>query len=182
LNANYVGSTPWGFGEGYTDSTGLVYLISRYYDPVTGQFLSVELTVEQTEEPYLYVGDDPVNASDPSGHAEWSCIILVTDPSFSGGTSRYGSVSIRGTQTCIGTGWAPEDIRTAIINPDTDEILAGWNVARPTDVNFVSEKSEVACKGTHRTTFLGVANGLAAGGTRNQYVESQNARTFACTP
>jgi hypothetical protein len=33
LNSNYVGSTPMGFGEGYTDATGLIYLIGRYYDP-----------------------------------------------------------------------------------------------------------------------------------------------------
>ena len=42
-------------------------LIGRYYDPATGQFLSVDPAVEQTQQAYLYVGDDPVNASDPSG-------------------------------------------------------------------------------------------------------------------
>lgn len=42
LGANYDGSTPWGFGQGYADPTGLVYLIHRYYDPVTEQFVSVD--------------------------------------------------------------------------------------------------------------------------------------------
>ena len=41
--------------------------VGRYYDPATGQFLSVDQKVEQTQQAYLYVGDDPVNGSDPSG-------------------------------------------------------------------------------------------------------------------
>ena len=59
--------TPIGFAGGYTDSTGLVYLIHRYYDPSTGQFLNVDPLVNQTQQPYQYAGDDPVNNSDPSG-------------------------------------------------------------------------------------------------------------------
>ena len=156
--------------------------VGRYYDPQSGQFPSVDPIVRSTGQPFQYVSDDAPNATDPTGDAEWSCIVLVTDPAFRAGPKRYGNVSIRGTQTCIGAGWGPEDIRTAIINPDTDKVLAGWNVARPTYENFVIETSEVVCKGTRRTRFLGVANGLAAGGTRNQYVESLNAHTVACTP
>ena len=37
------------------------YLIGRYYDPATGQFLSVDPKVEQTLEAYLYVADNPVS-------------------------------------------------------------------------------------------------------------------------
>ncbi|MGA2531190.1 MAG: RHS repeat-associated core domain-containing protein [Acidimicrobiales bacterium] len=42
-------------------------VVGRYYDPQTGQFLSVDSKVQQTLEAYLYVGDDPVNGTDPSG-------------------------------------------------------------------------------------------------------------------
>jgi RHS repeat-associated protein len=31
---------PFGFAGGYTDPTDLIYLIHRYYDPSTGQFIS----------------------------------------------------------------------------------------------------------------------------------------------
>ncbi|MFZ0666254.1 MAG: RHS repeat-associated core domain-containing protein [Acidimicrobiales bacterium] len=41
--------------------------INRYYDPATGQFLSVDPLVDETEQPYEYAGDDPVNGSDPTG-------------------------------------------------------------------------------------------------------------------
>ena len=42
-------------------------LIGRYYDPQTGQFLSVDPMVSQTLEPYQYVKDNPVGEVDPSG-------------------------------------------------------------------------------------------------------------------
>jgi RHS repeat-associated protein len=51
----------------YTDPTGLLYLINRYYDPATGQFVSVDPMVNETEQAYAYAGDNPVNDVDPSG-------------------------------------------------------------------------------------------------------------------
>jgi uncharacterized protein RhaS with RHS repeats len=41
--------------------------VGRYYDPATGQFLSVDPLVDETGQPYAYTGDDPVNAVDPNG-------------------------------------------------------------------------------------------------------------------
>jgi Bacterial EndoU nuclease len=41
--------------------------INRYYDPATGQFVSVDPMVNETGQPYLYAGDDPVNGVDPDG-------------------------------------------------------------------------------------------------------------------
>jgi RHS repeat-associated protein len=43
-----TGTTPFGFAGGYTDPTGLIYLIDRYYDPQSGQFVSVDLCVPIT--------------------------------------------------------------------------------------------------------------------------------------
>jgi hypothetical protein len=42
--------------------------VGRYYDPATGQFLSVDPLVQQTQQGYRCVGDDPVNAIDPRGN------------------------------------------------------------------------------------------------------------------
>jgi hypothetical protein len=42
-------------------------LVDRYYDPATGQFLTVDPLVDETGQPYAYTDDDPVNAVDPNG-------------------------------------------------------------------------------------------------------------------
>jgi hypothetical protein len=44
-------------------------VVGRYYDPQTGQFLSVDPDLQQTQEPYEYTSDDPVNANDPAGQS-----------------------------------------------------------------------------------------------------------------
>jgi hypothetical protein len=44
-----------------------VACVARYYDPSTGQFLSLDPDVVQALSPFNYAGDDPVNLSDPSG-------------------------------------------------------------------------------------------------------------------
>jgi hypothetical protein len=44
-----------------------VYLLDRYYDPTTGQFLTVDPNVAQTGQPYAYTGDNPVNETAANG-------------------------------------------------------------------------------------------------------------------
>jgi RHS repeat-associated protein len=56
-------------------------VINRYYDPTTDQFLSVDPKVAQTDQPYVFAGDSPLNATDPlglsiSGTNGESCISL----------------------------------------------------------------------------------------------------------
>jgi uncharacterized protein RhaS with RHS repeats len=41
--------------------------VNRYYNPTTGQFLSVDPPVGETGQPYAYTGNDPLNATDPLG-------------------------------------------------------------------------------------------------------------------
>jgi RHS repeat-associated protein len=63
-------TTPLGYDGEYTSSdTGLIYLRHRVYDPVTGQFLSVDPLEMYTGEPYGYAGDNPLNYGDPRGLA-----------------------------------------------------------------------------------------------------------------
>ena len=59
--------TPFGFAGGYTDPTGLIYLVNRYYDPAAGQFISLDPKVSQTKQPYSYAAGNPITNIDPTG-------------------------------------------------------------------------------------------------------------------
>jgi RHS repeat-associated protein len=69
------GTTPNNYlyrGEQYDADLGLYYLRARYYNPVTGRFMSRDpwkgfLFDAKTLHKYLYVGSNPVNYVDPRG-------------------------------------------------------------------------------------------------------------------
>ncbi|HTB96483.1 MAG TPA: RHS repeat-associated core domain-containing protein [Terracidiphilus sp.] len=74
---NKTGSTPNEFlyrGEQYDSDLGLYYLRARYYNPLTGRFMSRDPEEGKIRDPrtlhkYLYAISDPVNRRDPSGRA-----------------------------------------------------------------------------------------------------------------
>src|SRR5258708_8156196 len=58
----------FGFSGQYTDAeSGMLYLRARYYDPSTADFLTRDPAVAMTRGPYGYVGDNPLNQTDPTG-------------------------------------------------------------------------------------------------------------------
>lgn len=66
-------SNPFQYAGQYTDSeSGLQYLRSRYYDPNTQQFLTVDPLVGATGQPYAYGAGSPVNSVDPTG--QWTIL------------------------------------------------------------------------------------------------------------
>ena len=62
-------SNPWRWGTKYRDpETGLYYFGHRYFDPVTGQWLSREpLGESESINLYLFAGNDPINNVDVLG-------------------------------------------------------------------------------------------------------------------
>lgn len=61
--------SPFGYtGRQYDVETGLYQYRARYYSPRLGQFLSVD-PIGTKDDPnlYMYIGLDPVNATDPTG-------------------------------------------------------------------------------------------------------------------
>jgi RHS repeat-associated protein len=57
----------------YTDSTtGLQYDRARYYDPLTGTFLTRDPLVDVTGTDYGYADGQPLNNSDPTGQSWWN--------------------------------------------------------------------------------------------------------------
>lgn len=71
--ATSTGVTPLvGYAGQYHDTeTGYQYLRARYYDPETAQFLTLDPAIRATGEPYGYTGNNPLNATDPSGLRCW---------------------------------------------------------------------------------------------------------------
>lgn len=57
------------FNDGETD---FYYLINRYYDPATAQFLAIDPALDLTLSPYGYVGNDPLDLVDPMGLFGWN--------------------------------------------------------------------------------------------------------------
>jgi RHS repeat-associated protein len=72
-----VGTTPNNYlyrGEQYDPDLRLYYLRARYYNPLTGRFVSMDpengiVTDPRTLHKYLYAGGDPTNRIDPTGRA-----------------------------------------------------------------------------------------------------------------
>jgi RHS repeat-associated protein len=70
-------ATAYGFtGEQQDPAVALVFLRTRYYDPAAGRFLSKDpwpgnVWRPRMLNPYLYVLDNPINSTDPTGLKEW---------------------------------------------------------------------------------------------------------------
>jgi hypothetical protein len=42
-------------------------VVNRYYDPTTDQFISIDPDVADTDQPYVFTNDNPLNSEDPLG-------------------------------------------------------------------------------------------------------------------
>lgn len=64
-------SSAFGYAGQYQDTTSngttLQDMGARWYNPQTGGFTTRDPAFSQTDQAYVYAGDDPVNASDPTG-------------------------------------------------------------------------------------------------------------------
>jgi RHS repeat-associated protein len=98
VGLNLLGTTPFGFQGGYTDPSGLIYFVARYYDPSTQQWMSVDPDVAATGQPYAFTGADPINAMDPLGNFVCESGGTCGTPKYfenhpsSSGTSEYQSL------------------------------------------------------------------------------------------
>jgi len=70
-------ATVFGYAGEQRDGMGLIFLRARFYDPVTGRFITRDpfpgiLTNPQTLNPYVYVEGNPINWTDPTGQYAWN--------------------------------------------------------------------------------------------------------------
>ena len=70
-------------GEQYDAESKLYYLRARYYDPLSGRFLTVDPLADEGQRPYLYASADPVNGHDPTGEQdliEYTLLLMFPRP------------------------------------------------------------------------------------------------------
>jgi RHS repeat-associated protein len=78
-------TTPLLYDGQYTNTNAeLVYVQGRTFDPKTGQFLSLNPALAEAGGPYGYAGDNPLNASNPSGEQNGGPPPYVPPPPFVG--------------------------------------------------------------------------------------------------
>jgi len=117
-------------GELWDEASQLYYLRARHYNPALGRFMTRDpfaglVQVPQTLHPYVYVGNNPINLTDPSGQfaplvlvgigagsfvvgggvAAWNyrqanpCSDLLHDPAFWNAVFRGGAIGVVGSVT-----------------------------------------------------------------------------------
>ena len=80
--------------------------VDRYYDPSTEQFLSVDPDVAESGQPYAFTGDDPLNATDPTGDLVYESAEAGGEESASGQPCGEAAVQL----ACNGGGDTPTPI------------------------------------------------------------------------
>ncbi len=106
------GGKPYGFtGEHWDAATGLIYLRACWYDPATGRFLTRDpfpglALLPQTQRPYVYVANNPVNLTDPSGELAFVPLLLVgIAGGFLGGVGAFTLQAYLRADPCAGMAW-----------------------------------------------------------------------------
>ena len=126
-------------GHTADDSTGLTYMRARYYDPAIGRFAS-EDPVGHGVNWYVYCGNNPVNATDPSGNMTLSDLLTgttlqdtlegalgdVSDWVFQKFCSKLQKI-MWDWAVCEGLELYKDDIA---ITPGRDMVIDGWTTAK----------------------------------------------------
>jgi RHS repeat-associated protein len=98
-------------GEQKDVDTGLVYLRARWYDSATGRFTTRDpfpgfAVLPQTLHPYVYVNNNPVNLTDPSGKFAFLPLLVVAIlGGIIGGVSYYTIQAVLNADPCLGVQW-----------------------------------------------------------------------------
>jgi RHS repeat-associated protein len=97
---------PLQFAGQYRDTeSGLMYMQARYYDAVTGQFMTRDPMLPKTKEAYSYANGDPLNETDFTGMGFWGTLIAAVIATAVIVAIGIGMAFIIGALLAVGT-WA----------------------------------------------------------------------------
>jgi RHS repeat-associated protein len=145
-------------GEQNDLDTGLIYLRARWYDPATGRFTTRDpfpgfVALPQTLHPYVYVNNNPVNLTDPSGKIAPVIIAIALGMLIGGGA---GGIIFAITNPCTDLLRSPDFWQSILVGAISGGVagLVSWLVPLllPTASGFWS------------ATGVGMITGSAAGG------------------
>jgi RHS repeat-associated protein len=161
--------SPFGYSGQYSDAaSGLVNDRARFYEPSTGAFMTRDPAFDQTDTAYTYAGDDPVNASDPSGLDAAGCT-----GAFPGLSGTFGyCISISGDGTIVNqihtsayTPYSGCSVAEVLINgvPTFRAPEVCYKVANES-VNQIAPDPTVLFAGRHLAASWGCPNIVLGGG------------------
>ena len=130
-------TTAIGYAGGIADAaTGLSYLLNRYYDTQTGQFLTVDPALALTGQPYEYASSNPTNATDPTGQfgpIVFGLIVGGIVGGVAGGISyaieNHDNLDFRGALGAVGGGAAGGAITGACVGATAGLAIAACGAA-----------------------------------------------------
>jgi RHS repeat-associated protein len=105
--------------------------VYRYYDPQTGQFLTVDPLVDQTAAPYGYGGQDPINGYDLDGTVD-------TSPAFISMVIHTGNGGFVPFAEGL-TDWGPT-IKTLVTIPGSVPAFSGGYTLTPRGPSIVTAR------------------------------------------
>ncbi len=118
-------------GYYYDSESGLYYLQSRYYDPVTCRFVNADSLVDTSDvlgfNMYAYCGNNPVVRKDPSGNFGIGTVIGAAIGGVIGGLMGALTAKCKGKSVCAGfvTGAVVGAITGAITGSVADAVTTG---------------------------------------------------------
>ena len=145
---NVVGSTPNVYryvGEQYDPDLGLYYLRARYFNPLTGRFLTRDPVEGELKDPatfhkYLYVGGDPINYVDPSGQTFFSSTqIKNAITNFEAAALRCGAKAVAANIAREGLYLLIADLATDVVAGQLSNVYVGRTI-REFAVRFAEHK------------------------------------------
>lgn len=155
-------TSPLQFTGGYTDQeSGFSYLVNRYYDPASGEFLNRDPLVGVTGQPYSYATDNPLNGVDRSGMA-----VTITDKGdlteptiwdYIGNPQLLQGLNPQNLIDALGgtpAGWTVSPAQSASAGKGP-----GWKLSNPNDGGYQIRWSPGSARADHPDTPYWVVSG-----------------------
>ena len=138
-------------GREFDEESGLYYYRERYYEPRTGRFLQTDpargiLRIPTTQNPYLYVGNNPIIRTDPSGQFLVTASTIIVSGRI-GGTLGAVNAALTGQDPFVGAA-----------------LGAGAGITITIATAALAGSAVVTAIGVTGTVFVGALTGAALGG------------------